>query len=195
MSHTTEIQRLLVRHQAGDRKAIDELIRFAESRLRVRASQMLRNDRLKRWEQTDDLLQEAMLKLQRALEKVRPDSPERFFGLAALQVRRTLFDLARKHFGPRGGGKHHHTDGKPADAEGGSFENQATQANGPKDWTKFYEAVEALPEKDRQVLDLTWTNGLTHAAAAEVLGVDERTIRRRWLSIRSRFKESLLTPE
>jgi RNA polymerase sigma-70 factor (ECF subfamily) len=158
---------------------------------------MLRKDRLRRWEQTDDVLQEALVQLHKSLRDIHPESVPQFFGLAALQIRRTLIDLARHHFGPHGQAKHHHTEGKgvAADDAGGNLDEQAKEPEDLDDWTRFHEAVQALPERERIVFDLIWYDGLTHADAASVLGVDERTIRRRWLSIRSTFTTSVTRPE
>ena len=64
---------------------------------------MFRNyPHLRRWEQTDDVFQTAALKLHRSLAEVKPESVRQFFGLAATQIRRTLIDLARHHYGPEG---------------------------------------------------------------------------------------------
>jgi RNA polymerase sigma-70 factor (ECF subfamily) len=73
---------------------------------------MLRKDfaRLRRWEQTDDVYQGAMLRLYQSLNRMQFESLREFFGLAATQVRRTLIDLARHHFGPEGEARHHDTD-------------------------------------------------------------------------------------
>lgn len=197
MGNTTEIRTLLERLKAGEDSVREELIRHSCEQLRIRASQMLRNDRLGRWEQTDDVLQEALVQLHKALREVHPESVPKFFGLAALQIRRTLIDLARRHFGPLGQGKHHHTDGHGAAADdaGGSLDRQAKEPADLEDWTRFHEAVQALPDSERAVFDMIWYQGLTHADAASLLDVDERTIRRRWLSIRSKFMTSLTQPE
>src|SRR3569832_1492854 len=57
---------------------------------------------LRRWEQTDDVFQNAMIRLHRSLAEVKPGSVRHFFNLAAVQIRRTLLDLAKHHFGPEG---------------------------------------------------------------------------------------------
>lgn len=57
---------------------------------------------LRRWEQTDDVFQNAAIRLRRSLKKVNPDFPRNFFGLATVDIRRTLIDLCRHHFGPQG---------------------------------------------------------------------------------------------
>jgi RNA polymerase sigma-70 factor (ECF subfamily) len=100
----TCLQALLDRQTPGD-QANAELIAHAWQRLLLLTRKMLRNyPRLRRWEQTEDVFQTAALKLYQALRDVKPSAPAEFFGLAALQIRRTLIDLARHHFGPRAKG-------------------------------------------------------------------------------------------
>jgi RNA polymerase sigma factor (sigma-70 family) len=59
------------------------------------------------------------------------------------------------------------------------------------EWTAFHEAVDRLPEEERQVMDLLWYRGLTHAQAAEALGVATKTVQRRWASARLLIREAL----
>jgi RNA polymerase sigma factor (sigma-70 family) len=58
-------------------------------------------------------------------------------------------------------------------------------------WTEFHEQVERLPEEEREVFSLLWYKGLSQAEAAEVLGVSDRTIKRRWQSARLHLHEAL----
>jgi len=161
----------------------------------VLASKMLRRhfQRVRRWEQTDDVLQRALIRLHRALAEEQPESVERFMGLAALQMRRTLIDLARHYYGPHGLAKLHHTDGPLNEGEQQQVELQADDRQ-PKslvDWLAFYEAVENLAEDEQQVFNLIWCDGLTQLEAAELMGVTERTIRRRWQSARVQLHDAL----
>lgn len=82
---------------------------------------------LRRWEQADDVFQNSMVRLHRAMAEVPVESVRHFFNLAAVQVRRELLDLAKHHFGPEGGGANHHTDGQPADDEGGTLHQNAEE--------------------------------------------------------------------
>jgi RNA polymerase sigma-70 factor (ECF subfamily) len=41
------------------------------------------------------------------------------------------------------------------------------------------EAIDGLPEAEREVFDLVGIQGLTHAEAAAVVGVSEKTVQRR----------------
>ena len=59
------------------------------------------------------------------------------------------------------------------------------------EWTGFHAQVEALPEEEREVFDLLFYQGVPQAEAAAVLGVSERTIKRRWQAARLALHEAL----
>ncbi len=190
---TGRLQYLLARLQQGDEQARRELINATGERLRSLAHVMFKDyPRLRRWEETADVLQNALLRLYRALQTVTPPSPRDFYRLAALEIRRELLDLARHYFGPHGEGEHRHSDG------GGLGTGQAA---GPADasldpgrlalWTEFHQQVSALPEEEREVFDLIWYQGLSHTDAGELLGVCARTIKRRWQSACLKLHEAM----
>src|SRR5438105_2429510 len=107
---TVKIQGCLQRLQAGDETARPQLLQVAYVRLERLARKMLRDyPRLKRWEDTGDVLQNAALRLHRALNEVKPASVVDFLRLAALNIRRELLDLTKHYFGPEGQGAHHAT--------------------------------------------------------------------------------------
>ena len=84
---TQHVINCLEKMEAGDPNARSRLLEFSCERLRKLASQMMtRYDRVRRWEETDDVLSSAMIRLNRALETVVPESPRHFFRLAALQM-------------------------------------------------------------------------------------------------------------
>src|SRR5260221_670704 len=122
---TVVVQRCLDRLRAGDESGRAELLNAASERLARLARKMFRAEvRLRRWEETADVLQAAMLRLLRRLRNVTPTSPRDFFRLAAGEIRRELIDLARYYFGPRGPGANHDAEadspsrpGDPPDAE------------------------------------------------------------------------------
>src|SRR5260370_11899999 len=89
------LQACLDRLQAGDEAARRELFDVACRQLVRLARRMLKDyRRLKRWEETDDVFQGAMLRLYQALLHVTPSSLADFYRLAALQIRRELIYLA-----------------------------------------------------------------------------------------------------
>src|SRR5262245_30760371 len=113
------------RLRKGDVAASNELIRKAQCRLEKVAARMLRGfPAVQRWEQPQDILQSAMLRLLRALEAVRPGNTRDFYVLAAEQIRRELIDLVRHYTGRDGIGSHYssgvlepHVNGTPPAVE------------------------------------------------------------------------------
>src|SRR4051812_17978613 len=159
---TEDLQPILDRLAEGDPRAKEELITRSQERLRRLARKMLRCDpRVARWEQTDDLLQSALLRLQRSLETVTPESVRGFIGLAATHMRRELIDLARHHYGPEGHARHHASDDAPGRAERGGqpLYDREAPGEGPStlaDWTLFHEKVKDLPAQEREVFDFLY---------------------------------------
>jgi RNA polymerase sigma-70 factor (ECF subfamily) len=183
---TFQVQRCLDRLNAGDVAARQELLTAACGRLTRLAQKMFQAEgRLRHWEETDDVFQGAMVRLCRALTAVTPTGPREFFRLAALQVRRELIDLARQHYGPTGAavrkrlrapaGADGESSSPPPDPSDSSLEPTKLAA-----WGEFHEQIGRLPEDEREVFDLVWYQGLSHAEAAELLGVSTKTIQRRW---------------
>src|SRR5262249_35102084 len=155
----------------------NELIRHASERLRSLTRQMLHGSyrRVRDVQETDDVLQSALVRLHRALQDpgVRPASLADFFRLATLQLRREPMALARHHFGP--GRPRLVSPGPTPSAPSASPPVEAADAtHNPErllDWGEFHTAVAALPDEDREVFDLLWYQELTQAEAAAVLAV------------------------
>ncbi len=192
MGQTTEAGDLLERLRAGDPSARASLIALAQGRFSALAHAMLRRyPHVRRWEETDDLLQAALMRLHRSLAEVRPEDVPHFDNLAATQIRRELIDLARSYHGPQGIGANHQTDGTDS---GGRLAQVAEASGHPEsleEWTAFHEAVGRLPDEERQVMELLWYRGLTHAQAAESLGLATKTIQRRWASARLMIRDAM----
>ena len=190
MSHsfrTSQLLRWLERMRAGDRAAGDELFRHLGGRLERLAGKMLRGfPAVRRWEGSGDVLQNASLRLLRALKEVQPDSTAKFLGLAAQAIRRELLDLKRHYCGPQGMGAHHQTDGPDRPAR--EPVDPAPDHDELEEWCALHRQVEGLPEEERAVVDLHFYQGLSKAEAAELLGVDVRTVQRRWNAALQRLR-------
>jgi RNA polymerase sigma factor (sigma-70 family) len=182
---TTQLQGCLERMRAGDPTARDELLRHAYERLRRLTRKMLKGyPGVKRWAQTDDVLQNALLRLLRALQEVSPASVRDFFALMTEEIRRELLDLARHYYGAQGLGTKHATNAGRDNSDGPRYD-QPDLSNGPDGlaaWCEFHEQVKALPDEEREVVGLLFYQELTQAEAAVVLRVSVRTIQRRWQS-------------
>lgn len=192
---SAQIVASIERMQAGDASARHELIKAACERLLRLTRKMLSGyPGVKRWEQTDDVFQNAMMRLERALHEVTPPSVGAFLRLAALQIRRELLDLARHYHGPRGLGAAHASVGAGSNESTPVVQQGIDTTNEPSElarWTEFHRLVETLPDDERAAFDLVWYEELTLADAAAVLGISESTAKRRWRSARVRLHEAL----
>lgn len=195
---TVHVEGCLQRLRQGEAGACNELLEQTSQRLESLTRKMLRDYRgVRRWEETGDVFQNALVRLCRALQTVVPTSPGDYYRLAALQIRRELIDLARHHYGPWGLGANHASQPGIKSPQSDSL----PPAHDPADvsaeparlalWTEFHEQVEALPDEERQVFDLLWYQGLSQAEAAAVVGVSERTIKSRWRNARLKLHEAL----
>lgn len=190
----TQIQSLIEGVQKGSPGSKEALLDHACERLLRLTRKMLGNyPNLRRWEQTDDVFQNSILKLHRSLEKVELQSVRHFFNLAAVHIRRELIDLSRHHNGPEGIGKNHHTDQQPPDEKGGSVHAMAAEPEDLAEWSEFHQRVDHLPEDEKEVVNLLFYEGLQQDEAATVLGVSTRTVKRRWQSARVRLHGRDLT--
>lgn len=194
---TLAMQRLVDQLQAGDLSAQDEICRRVGERLQRLASKMLKTyPGVNRWEQTDDVLQNSLLRLLKALKAVRPDNMRAFFGLATEQLRRQLLDLNRHYQGACGHGRHLVDMPVRGGAETGLHE-PADAATSPSQtaalerWQALHEAVANLPDEEREVFGLVFYQGWTQKQIAELLEVNERTIRRYWQSVCIRLNDML----
>ena len=184
---TTHLRDWLSRARDGDAAARDELLRACWGRLERLAHAMLGQfPNVKRWTDTGDVLNSALVRLLHALERLDVRSTRDFFGLATEQMRRQLLDLARHYYGPHGYGARYAGPLGPTDSDGPGFEpaDPAESAEDLERWSAFHEAVGRLPEAEREVMGLIFYHGWGHDEIAELIGVDARTVRRRWLAAR-----------
>lgn len=178
MDHTTaEVQRYL--HELGGDASSEPVVRAllerSAARLHVLCATMLirRYPRLTRPPlnlQSDEMLSAVVERLLKAMREVHPETPRQFFALANRHMRWELNDLARRldqqtqAFGL-------YEDAVPAPQTSGSV-------LGP-DAIRMLEAIENLPDEEREVFDLIRIQGFTQSEVAEVIGVSPKTVQRR----------------
>ena len=154
------------------------LCQFA-SRLETIARRELRGfPAVRRWEQTDDIVQSAVLQFLTSIESLDFESVDHLFNAAAKQIRWTLIDLHRKYTGPDGFASNHETQDDGPVLEYASCDNQLPETL--EHWSLFHEAVEALPEHLRQSFELLWYIGLSQIETAQRLGLRHETVCRQW---------------
>jgi RNA polymerase sigma-70 factor (ECF subfamily) len=163
---TTQIDLLLQLLESGGERAIVALIEATSERLRYIARKKLAGFPAVRTQaETDDVLQEALLKLDRALRVQTPATAREYLGLAALQIERVLLDLARKFRGR-----------SPAELMDDSLVQITTESLKTDDWVAFHEAVERLPEPPQYVFRLHYYLGLTQDQIAQQVDQSRKTV-------------------
>jgi RNA polymerase sigma factor (sigma-70 family) len=193
---TTDLQASLDRLRAGDSSARDALLESSRQRLVLLARRMLRRfPGVRRWEETDDVCQRVLLRLDRLLETVQPTSVRDYLRLASMHTRHVLIDLARHYHGPEGIGTHHASPARrPQSTSPPADSPPAADVDDPAElvaWEEFHLLVEKLPAEEREVFDLLWYQGVSQKEAAGLLGLSLSTVKRRWLSARLRVGERL----
>jgi RNA polymerase sigma factor (sigma-70 family) len=133
--------------------------------------------------ETDDLLDGVVAGLIKALQKVRPNTVRQFFALANQHMRWQLNDLARL------------LDERPRAApladSGFAAPPSSRDSVLSEDARRMLQAIDALPEAEREVFDLIRIQGLTHPEAASVVGVSLRTVQRRLTHARLLLADAL----
>ncbi len=190
----------LLRLAKGDNSARDEILEVCNERLRKLSSRLLgKFARVQRWDNTDDVAQNAALRLYRALGETVPESPRGLMGLMAVQIERELLDLARKHAGPMSYAANHGTNVREGTSGGDVYLVEEAEDPGESSdeeiplarWESFHRAVENLPPEHREVFRLVWYVGADRETAAKALDSSVRTVGRRWLEAREMVAQAL----
>jgi RNA polymerase sigma factor (TIGR02999 family) len=173
-----QITVLLQRAAGGDRAALDavyaslypDLKRLARARLR----QQGRGDSVS----TTLLVHESFVRLVSARD-LRLEDRRHFFAYAAKTMRNIIIDSAREHLAERrGGGAEHVTLG---DADSDAMQIADTGAS--DELVRVSEALRELETVDAELAELVemrYFGGYSEVEIAELQGVNERTVRRRW---------------
>jgi RNA polymerase sigma factor (sigma-70 family) len=190
---TTVLEECFARWRAGDPAARGELIAHSCERLRRLTRSIVDRDyrRLRAVEQTDDVLNTALVRLMRALETAPPATLAEYFQLAGRQVRWVLGDLIRHHFGPHGDAARQQSLPPAAGSKPGwQIAAPAAAPDRAAMWQDFFDRIEALPAGERTVVDLLWFEKVTQKEAAELLGIPLITVRRRWATARLTLRKA-----
>ena len=133
---------------------------------------------VRRWEQTDDVIQSAVLRFLTSIDSLNLESEKHLFNAAAKQIRWTLIDLHRKYTGPDGFASNHETQDEGTCLEKACCDDQLPETL--ENWSLFHETVESLPANLRQSFELLWYIGLSQVETANRLGVRHETVCKHW---------------
>jgi RNA polymerase sigma factor (sigma-70 family) len=118
----------------------------------------------------DELLSSVVERLLKALREVRPSGVREFFALANQHIRWELNDLARR------------LDEQPPLRElpeGLAAAADSTGTGLTVNSRRILEAIDGLPDDEREAFDLVRIQGLPQSEVAELLGVAPKTVQRR----------------
>jgi RNA polymerase sigma-70 factor (ECF subfamily) len=121
--------------------------------------------------QSDEVLGGVIERLLKALRGIRPQNVRQFFALANQHMRWELNDLARR-LDERALVVELRESSAPAPAEPSSSPLTPNTR-------RILEAIEGLPEDEREVFSLVRIQGMSHSEAAEVIGIAVKTVQRR----------------
>jgi RNA polymerase sigma-70 factor (ECF subfamily) len=120
--------------------------------------------------QTDELLSAVVERLLKALREAHPGTVREFFALAGQHMRWELNDLARR------------LDNQPMAVqlcEAQVLAPANSDSGLSPDARRMLEAIEALPEEEREVFSLIRIQGMTQTETATLLEVSTKTVQRR----------------
>jgi RNA polymerase sigma-70 factor (ECF subfamily) len=133
--------------------------------------------------QADELLGAVVERLLKALREARPATVRHFFILANQHMRWELNDLARR-------------------LDQGTYSAELSGSNVPApvssgsglspEAARILQAIDALPDEEKEVFSLVRIQGMTHTEVAGMLGISAKTVQRRLGSSVVRLTEMLL---
>ena len=181
---STNVRDLLAKISQEKDGATDLLFQHCMERMRVLAHRLFQSRKdLHLFEESDDLLQKTLLRLHRAIQVLKPATTRAFMSIALQNMRWALKDLSRD--------MHNRLDKlghSGAIAKAPSVEDEPSTL---LEWAHFHEAIEKLPQEERETFDLIYYGGLGQEEAAEMLGISHRTIKRRWRLARLMLAKAL----
>lgn len=174
---------IVTRATQTETTSLDEMLPVVYDEMRVLAAYFLRGERLARTLRPTALAHEAYLRLARSDFDAR--DRRHLLTVAATVMRRVLVDHARARKSAKRG----------LGAERVTLRDDLVDENGePIDVLDLQRALEKLGEEHPrkvQVIDLLYFSGLTIEESAEILEVNERTVRRDWQFAKAWLWEAL----
>lgn len=120
--------------------------------------------------QSEEMLSAVVERLLKAMREARPDNVRQFFAIANQHMRWELNDLARR------------LDQRPPDAPipyGWAAAEESSGSPISPVARRLFQAIDELPDEEREVFSLIRIQGMTGPEAAAILGVSTKTVQRR----------------
>ena len=166
---------------AGDRAAVDAVFSALYPDLKRIAHARLRQQGAGGGLHTTTLVHESFVRLVQA-KALNLQDRRHFYAYAAKMMRNIIVDSAREHLAERrGGGAEHVTLG---DDEAGQVPDGAAGL----ELVRVHDAVRALEQVDpdlAELVEMRYFGGYDDLEIAALLGITDRTVRRRWEKARA----------
>ena len=156
-------QEWAVKAQAGDKRAYTDLLRAIVPYIRNVVAPRLANP-----EWADDIVQEVLLSVHRALHTYSPDRPFKPWLYAIISFRKT--DFLRRHYSARS-----HLQAGTDDVE--FQKNHVTDNPLAGELKDMEEALQSLPEKQRKLFAMMRIEGYTAREVAEQMNMSESAVK------------------
>jgi RNA polymerase sigma factor (TIGR02999 family) len=172
-AQTHEVTEILREWFGGDEKAAERLFPLVYDELKRQARRSLSNERRDHTLQPTALVHEAYLRL---LDQtvLRAENRTHFFAIASRLMRQILVDHARNRNAEKRGGAAQRLSLEDKDV---SLEEIAGDILSLND---ALERFEKFDERKARVVEMRFFAGLKESEIADVLGVNEKTVRRDW---------------
>lgn len=178
------VTRLLNEWNEGDERALEQLMPLIHDELHRLAHQHMRRERPGHILQTSALMNEAYLRLV-SQPQIRWENRAHFFGTAARLMRRILVDDARKRNSDKRGGSMIQV---PLDEATSMVQEQAANVSALDEALK---RLEAIDERQGQIVELRFFGGLSIEQTADVLKVSPGTVMRDWTFARAWLRNEM----
>jgi len=175
-----DVAELVTAAQDGDREAFDELVRITYAESYTLALRLTGNE-----EDARDVVQEAYLRAFRGLRRFRGDA--RF----STWMYRITANCAATHLGKRTKHRHEQLDDDDSVLDDRPASDPQQQSDATELRARLTVALEALPDKLRQVVVLRDIYDLPHEAIAAELGISETAAKVRLHRARKKLREDL----
>lgn len=172
---TAALQRL----QAGEGRALDELLPLVYGRLRALAASYYDGARRDATLQPTALVHEAYLRLVRQ-DDASYQNRAHFFAVAATAMRQILVDRVRRSSAQKRGGDRERVTLTGLAGQGGADSVIDMLALGDA-----LEALAAVDERQARIADLRLFGGLTVTEIAQALSVSTSTVEKEWRRVRA----------
>jgi RNA polymerase sigma factor (TIGR02999 family) len=173
MSELHDITKVLLRAQAGEAQASENLFAILYGELKRIASQQMRNESVSHTLQPTALVHEAYVRMLGG-ESCTWENRSHFFGAAAEAMRRILIESARSKGRKKRGGNAKRVEFQDAEQSNSPLADEVLDIN---------DAVIALEVEDKELAELVklrFFAGLMMDQIAEIQGVSKSTVERRW---------------